>query len=188
MDLQPIHHHIYEIRGVRVMLDRDLAEMYGIETKVLKQAVKRNLERFPSDFMFVLTEQEFANLRSQIVTSSWGGARYQPFAFTEHGVAMLSSVLRSPIAIQINISIIRAFVAIRQLVLNPSVDRLDKLQNDMLQLKHYMEEVFTDYNDINEDTRAQLDAINLSLAELQSRHREADKPRPPIGYQAILNQ
>jgi hypothetical protein len=90
------------IRGQKVMLDRDLAELYGVATKVLKQAVKRNIDRFPSDFMFVLSRQEFTNLKSQIVTSSlpqWGGARYQPIAFTEQGVAMLSSVLRSKRAV-----------------------------------------------------------------------------------------
>ena len=94
---------IYMIRQVKVMLDRDLAELYGVETKVLKQAVKRNMKRFPSDFMFELSKEEFTNLRSQIVTSSWGGARYLPMAFTEQGVAMLSSVLRSRRAIQVNI-------------------------------------------------------------------------------------
>jgi hypothetical protein len=86
---------IHTIRGERVILDADLAELYGIETKVLLQAFKRNLERFPEDFMFQLTKQEFNVLRSQIVTSRWGGRRYPPFAFSEHGVAMLSSVLRS---------------------------------------------------------------------------------------------
>jgi len=104
------------IRGQRVMLDRDLAELYGVATKVLIQAVKRNADRFPGDFMFQLTEQEFNNLRSQIVTSSWGGRRYPPFAFTEQGVAMLSSVLRSERAIHVNIEIMRAFVRLRQLL------------------------------------------------------------------------
>jgi len=83
------------IRGIKVILDNDLAELYGVETKVLKQAVRRNIKRFPSDFMFELTKNEFQNLRSQIVTSSWGGARYIPMAFTEQGVAMLSSVLKN---------------------------------------------------------------------------------------------
>ena len=137
------------------MLDFDLAEIYGTETKYLKRTVRNNIERFyGEDFMFELTRNEFDNLRCQISTSSWGGTRYASLAFTEHGVAMLSSVLTSKTAIEINRSIIRAFIAVRRLVLNPSVDRLDKLQNDMLQLKHYMEEVFTDYNDINEDTPA----------------------------------
>jgi len=105
------------IRGQKVMLDADLAELYDVETKVLVQAVKRNLERFPEDFMFQLSQEEFAILRSQIVTSSdWGGRRYRPYAFTEQGVAMLSSVLRSRRAIQVNIEIMRAFIRLRQML------------------------------------------------------------------------
>jgi len=105
------------IRGQKVMLDVDLAELYGVETKVLVQAVKRNLERFPEDFMFQLSQEEFAILRSQFVTSSdWGGRRYRPYAFTEQGVAMLSSVLRSRRAIQVNIEIVRAFIRLRQML------------------------------------------------------------------------
>jgi len=95
MELQIIQNKIYEIRGLRVMLDFDLAEMYGVETRVLNQAVKRNIKRFPSDFMFQLTTIEFENLISQFVTSSWGGVRKLPYAFTEHGVTMLASILRS---------------------------------------------------------------------------------------------
>ena len=109
-----IERAILLIRGEKVMLDVDLATLYGVPTKVLVQTVKRNAERFPPDFMFQLTPDEFSNLRSQIVTSSWGGRRYPPFAFTEHGVAMLSSVLRSPRAIQVNIAIMRAFVRLRE--------------------------------------------------------------------------
>jgi len=105
------------IRGQKIMLDADLAELYGVETKVLVQAVKRNLERFPEDFMFQLSQEEFTILRSQIVTSSgWGGRRYRPYAFTEQGVAMLSSVLRSRRAIQVNIEIMRAFIRLRQML------------------------------------------------------------------------
>jgi hypothetical protein len=98
------------------MFAPDLAELYGVETKVLMQAVRRNIDRFPQDFLFQLTDQEFTNLRSQIVTSSWGGTRYLPYAFTEQGVAMLSSVLRSPRAIAVNIEIMRAFVRMRALI------------------------------------------------------------------------
>ncbi len=107
---------IYFIRELKVMVDSDLAELYGVETKVLKQQVKRNIDRFPEDFMFELTDEEFANLRSQIVTSSWGGARYLPMVFTEQGVAMLSSVLRSKQAIKVNIQIMRIFTKVRQLL------------------------------------------------------------------------
>ena len=108
---------IYMIRNEKVMLDRDLADLYGVKTKVLKQAVRRNIDRFPMDFMFELTREEFDNLRSQIVTSSHGGARYLPMVFTEQGIAMLSSVLKSDKAIQMNIQIIRIFTKIRRLVL-----------------------------------------------------------------------
>ena len=108
---------ILVIRGHKVMLDADLAALYGVETKALNQAVRRNIERFPDDFMFQLTSDEMENLRSQTVTSSsWGGRRTRPYAFTEQGVAMLSSVLKSPHAIQVNIEIMRAFVRLRQMV------------------------------------------------------------------------
>jgi hypothetical protein len=112
-----IERAILFIRGHKVMLDRDLAVLYDVPTKALIQAVKRNRERFPDDFMFQMTAEEFDILRSQFVTSSsWGGRRYPPFVFTEQGVAMLSSVLRSPRAIQVNIAIMRAFVKLRQLL------------------------------------------------------------------------
>ena len=107
---------IYLIRGEKVMLDSDLAALYGVPTKLLNQAVRRNRDRFPADFIFQLNSEEFTNLRSQIVTSSWGGRRQPPYAFTEHGVAMLSSVLRSKRAVQVNIAIIRTFVRIRQIL------------------------------------------------------------------------
>ncbi|MGI9026408.1 MAG: ORF6N domain-containing protein [Burkholderiaceae bacterium] len=107
---------MYSIRGMRVMLSHDLAELYGVEVKVLLQSMRRNLERFPDDFAFRLTNQEFAILRSQIVTSSWGGSRYLPYAFTEQGVAMLSSVLRSDRAIAVNIEIMRTFVKLRSML------------------------------------------------------------------------
>jgi phage regulator Rha-like protein len=104
------------MRGRKVMLDNDLAGLYGVQTKVLLQAIKRNIERFPADFVFQLSTSEFKILRSQIVTSSWGGRRYAPYAFTEHGVAMLSNVLRSKRAIEINIAIMRVFVRLREVL------------------------------------------------------------------------
>jgi hypothetical protein len=107
---------IYKIRGQKVLLDFDLASLYGVETKVLKRQVRRNSERFPDDFMFELTKDEFENLRSQYVTSSWGGSRYIPMAFTEQGVAMLSGILRSQTAVQVNIQIMRVFVKMRNLI------------------------------------------------------------------------
>ena len=114
---QKVLNKIYVIRGEKVMIDQDLAEMYGVETKQLKRHVKRNIERFPKDFMFQLTKKEFENLRSQIGTSSWGGTRYVPMAFTEQGVAMLSSILNSKTAIEVNIRIIRVFTKLREYAL-----------------------------------------------------------------------
>ena len=111
-----IESKIYLIRGQKVMLDRDLAELYGVKTKVLIQAVKRNINRFPLDFMFQMRKEEFNVLRSQFVTSSWGGRRYLPYAFTEQGIAMLSSVLNSERAIQVNIAIMRVFVKLKEML------------------------------------------------------------------------
>ena len=183
-DLQLIQSKIYEIRGQKVMLDRDLAEMYGVETRALNQAVKRNIDRFPEDFMFQITDEELENWKSQIVISNSikMGLRRNPFAFTELGVAMLSSVLNSKIAIQINMSIMRAFVAVRHVLSNPPVDRVGVLENQMKELKEYIEEVFADYNDINDDTRTQLELINQTLAELQTQKKLTDFPRNPIGF------
>ena len=181
--LQTIQSKIYEIRGRKVMLDFDLAGLYGTETKVLKQSVKRNIRRFPSDFMFEITKEEFELLRSQFVTSKQrGGTRYMPYAFTESGVAMLSSVLHSEVAIEINIHIMRAFIALRQLISSPPVDKNAELQQEMKRLKEYMEEVFADQNDINEDTRIQLELINQTLAELQVQKKTSERPRRPIGF------
>ena len=173
MDLQIIQDKIHEIRGQKVMLDFDLAEMYQVETRVLNQAVKRNTERFPEDFMFQLSITEWENMSSQIVMTSRNKRPKSalPLAFTEHGVVMLSSVLRSGIAIQTSVLITRAFVAMRQLLLNHPMDRVSLLQQEMKELKEYLEEVFTDYNDINDDTRMQLELINQTLAELQAKDR-----------------
>lgn len=131
MEIEVIQNKIFEIRGCKVMLDFDLALLYNVETKVFKQSVRRNINRFPEDFMFELTEIEFNSLRSQIVTSNRGGLRYMPFAFTEQGIAMLSSVLNSEKAIDVNISIIRAFVTFRQFSLTYSElkDRISAIEN-----------------------------------------------------------
>ncbi len=131
--LERIEKSIYLIRGEKVMLDRDLATLYGVATKVLKQAVKRNIDRFPDDFMFVLNPNEFQNWRSQFVTSKADrkGLRYAPMAFTEHGIMMLSSVLNSERAIQVNIQIMRAFVKLRQMLASNAElsRRLDELES-----------------------------------------------------------
>ncbi len=121
MDIAFIESKIYDIRGMRVMLDSDLAELYGVENKRLKEAVRRNIERFPKDFMFEITFEEYKILRSQIASFNSNqkiSSKYRPYAFTEQGIAMLSSILNSTTAIQVNIQIIRTFVVIRQLALN----------------------------------------------------------------------
>ena len=183
-NLQIIQSKIYEIRGQKVMLDFDLAELYGIETRVLKQAVRRNSARFEGeDFMFELTKEEIS--RSQFVILNKGrgsNIKYAPFAFTELGVAMLSSVLNSPTAIEINRGIMQVFVAMRQLIHTSPVDNIGELKNELKELKEYIEDVFTDQNDINEDTRMQLELINQTLAELQTKDR-GFKERKRIGYQ-----
>lgn len=189
MEIQTIQTKIHEIRGYRVMLDRDLAEIYQVETRVLKQAVRRNIDRFPEDFMFEISKLEYDSLRSQFVILNDNDeikgrgkhSKYLPFAFTEQGVAMLSSVLRSDTAIKMNISIMRAFVAVRRLGI-PMSSEIQKLQQEMMQLKEYIEAVFSDYNDIHEDTRVQLELINQSLAELQVHKEDIAKPRRPVGY------
>ncbi|MEI7505004.1 MAG: ORF6N domain-containing protein, partial [Paludibacter sp.] len=157
MELSIIQTKIYTIRNQKVMLDFDLAKMYSVETRVLNQAVKRNIERFPEDFMFQLNEYEWNSMSSQFVMTSKSKRPKSalPLVFTEHGVTMLSSILRSKTAIQVNIQIVRAFVAMRKLLSVNSVDRVTELQSEIKEIKAYLEEVFTDYNDINEDTRMQ---------------------------------
>lgn len=166
------------------MIDRDLAELYQVTTGNLNKAVKRNIKRFPSDFMFQLTEEEFDVLKKNLIfqngTSSWGGTRKLPYAFTEQGLAMLSGILNSDIAIEVNIGIMRAFVAIRQMTMLPKVDKLPELEQRIANVEKYIEEIFTDQNDINEETRAQLDAISMALAELQA--KGAERPRRRIGF------
>lgn len=139
---------ILNIRGQQVMLDKDLATLYGVETKRLKEQVSRNIERFPSDFMFQLTKEESSNLRSQIATSSWGGDRYLPYAFTENGIAMLSSVLRSETAIKVNIQIMRAFTAMRHFIANNEQIflRLSHIEYHQIETDQRIDEVFKRLN------------------------------------------
>lgn len=167
MELQAIQRKIYEIRGHNVMMDFDLAAMYEVETRTLKQAVRRNSGRFPSDFMFELTQKEWEDLRSQIVTSSskWGGTRYKPFAFTEEGVAMLSGVLKSEKAINMNIAIMRAFVFVRKYALSHK-DLTEKLE----QLEEKYDQQFEDV----------YEALNY-LMEKDKMEKE-QKERKRIGY------
>lgn len=162
---ETIANKIYFIRNQKVMLDADLSELYSIETKRLNEQVKRNISRFPEDFMFQLTELEFQNLKSQIATSSWGGTRKLPYAFTEHGVLMLSSVLKSNKAIQVNIQIMRIFTKVRQMLLDTT-----ELKIDILQIQKKLE---------NHDKNIEL--VFSYLDELTEK-KENEPPRPTIGY------
>lgn len=197
MELQKIQQMIYEVRGVKVMLDTDLAVLYGVETKALKRAVRRNIQRFPSDFMFEVTpqeqkklkfqigtsslseNQEVTNLRYQNGTSSWGGIRYNAFAFTELGVAMLSSVLNSDTAININISIMRAFVAIRQ---NLPIVSTQKELEDLKQRIIALEESDIDTHNAIRETKEELIKVYQALTELGESEKE---PIPEVGFAAI---
>ena len=154
-DLMIVQNLIYEIRGQKVMLDFDLARLYQVETKALNQAVKRNAERFPSDFMFRLTAEEVLNMRSQIVTASKRNTSAPPFAFTEQGVAMLASVLKSPIAVTASISIMRAFVQVRQYLLTSASmsAELNELRAKVDLLALQREEDLGAVNDLSEDVR-----------------------------------
>ena len=143
MELEQIKNSILVIRRKKVMLDMDLAIIYEVETRVLKQAVRRNIDRFPEDFMFELTENELQNLTSQFVTSSWGGQRHKPFAFTEQGIAMLSSVLKSKKAIQMNIAIMRAFVMMRQFALT-----YKELSEKLIELERQHNQKFDDIEQV----------------------------------------
>ena len=185
-ELQNIQSKIYVIRGQRVMLDRDLAKAYGVETKSLNQAVKRNIKRFEGeDYMFQLTKDEC--LRSQIVTLNEAQGhhlKYMPYAFTMLGTAMLSSVLRSETAIQTNRKIMRAFVAYRQMAELPIAATYLELRREIEKVRSEMDEILSDQNDINESTRAQLDAISTALAELQASRCQNGilNKRRPIGF------
>lgn len=189
MELQPIQSKIYEIRGQRVMLDFDLAELYQVETRTLKQAVRRNIERFPEDFMFEITEAEYNYLKnsmtSQIVISNEkGGRRYMPFAFTEQGVAMLSSVLRSGTAIQVNIAIMRAFVAMRNYITTTTqiTAELSEIRAKLALLERADEDNAEAVNDLSEDMRKELDNIYQAIAALSVKIPQARKVGQPIGF------
>lgn len=193
MELQPIQSKIYEIRGQRVMLDFDLAELYQVETRALKQAVRRNIERFEGDdFMFELSESEYNalkdRLRSQIVTLEPDGRgkypKYAPFAFTEMGVAMLSSVLRSETAIRVNRAIMRAFVAMRNYITTTTqiTAELAEIRAKLALLERADEDNAEAVNDLSEDMRKELDNIYQAIAALSVKAPTIDKPRRPIGY------
>jgi ORF6N domain len=161
-----VERRILVIRGQKVMLDRDLAGLYGVPVKRLNEQVKRNLKRFPDDFMFLLTNQEVVNLRSQIATSSWGGLRYLPYAFTEQGVAMLSSVLSSERAIQVNIAIMRAFVKLKQVLATHKelAEKLKELEGEVGKHNKLIIEIFE------------------IIKQLTSPLLPPPKPKGPIGF------
>jgi len=213
--IEVIKNRIYEVRGQRVMLDRDLAELYNVETKVLNQAVKRNIDRFPEDFIFQLDRKDVfllksqqitvneynADLRSQIVTSSpedtdaegptrlksqiatsnWGGGRYLPYAFTELGIAMLSSVLRSETAIQVNINIMRAFVAIRHAIgaWQGVKLKVEQLEHKVDNLNARVDEILHEQNENNMEVAIQIGALNDALDQLREK---PSTPRKRIGF------
>lgn len=162
MELQVIQNRIYEIRGYKVILDKDLAELYEVTTSNLNKAVKRNLDRFPEDFMFQLNNKEF-DLIFQNGTSSWGGTRKLPYAFTEHGIAMLAGLLNSQKAISVNIQIVRAFIMLRQYALGYA-ELNQKLENFML------------------ETNLQFNDIYQALTELASQKEQDTKSRKRVGY------
>ena len=176
---------IHEIRGKKVMLDFDLARLYQVETKVLNQAVKRNIKRFPPDFMFQLTVEEYQAIRSQIVTGLKRNTSAPPFAFTEQGVAMLSGLLKSDVAIAANIAIMRAFVRVREYLLAASSvsSELRELKARVDLLKQEQEENLEAMNDLSEDLRQDIDNLYLAIGELSSKIEEKkNEPRPRIGF------
>ena len=186
LNLTSIESLIYEIRGQKVMLDRDLAKMYGVETKVLNQAVKRNMKRFPEDFMFQLTPEEC--LRSQIVTLNTKQGqhlKYMPHAFTEQGVAMLSSILKSDTAIEINIRIMRTFVAIRNHLYTTQrfTAELEAIKAKLDILERNEEDNLEAINDLSEDMRQEIDTIYQAIAALSVKEPPQKEPqRQKIGF------
>ncbi|MBO4751124.1 MAG: ORF6N domain-containing protein [Bacteroidales bacterium] len=191
LQFENIRNLIYEIRGQKVMIDKDLADMYEVEVSQLKRQVRRNIDRFPKDFMFELTPEEVSSLRCQNGTLKTGRgqhSKYAPFAFTEEGVAMLSGLLHSKVAIQVNINIMRAFVAVRQAVaaLHTTDLRYEQVLHKVDQLHAYVEKLLHDQNDINEqqeqtnvEIAVQIEAINNALDQLRETKNE---PRKRIGF------
>ena len=181
---------IHEFRGQKVMLDFDLARLYQVETRVLNQSVKRNLKRFPPDFMFQLTEDEWLTNSSQIVMTSNRPKTALPYAFTEQGVAMLSGLLKSDVAIAANISIMRAFVQVRQYLLTTASmsAELKELRAKVDLLAMQQEENLAAVNDLSEDVRQDIDNLYLAIGELSSRMGEKKQsPKRKIGFQQNMD-
>ena len=186
MEITTIQNMIYTVRGNRVMFDFDLAQLYQVETRVLNQAVKRNIERFPEDFMFQLNETEWESISSQFVTTSRMKRPKSslPYVFTEHGVIMLSSVLRSAVAVQTSIEISRAFIAMRNyIVQNHQVTaELAEIRAKLEMLERDDEDNMAAVNDLSEDMRKEIDNIYQAIAELSVRPVASEKPRKKIGF------
>ena len=186
MEITTIQNMIYTVRGNRVMFDFDLAQLYQVETRVLNQAVKRNIERFPEDFMFQLNETEWESISSQFVTTSRMKRPKSslPYVFTEYGVIMLSSVLRSAVAVQTSIEISRAFIAMRNyIVQNHQVTaELAEIRARLEMLERNDEDNMAAVNDLSEDMRKEIDNIYQAIAELSVRPVASEKPRKKIGF------
>lgn len=202
MELQVIQSKIYEVRGTRVMLDRDLAELYQVETKALNRAVKRNIERFPERFMFQLTKEESLRfqsgtleevdnnhdlvLQNGISTKKGRGQhfKYLPYAFTEQGVSMLSAVLRSVVAVQVSINIMDAFVVMRNYLTSTSTlsVELSEIRTKLQLLEHSNEDTLEAVNDLSEDMQKEIENIYTAIAELSIKLPKSSKPKTPIGY------
>jgi hypothetical protein len=191
---EKIVNKIYKVRGVSVMLDFDLAQMYQVETRVVNQAAKRNLKRFPEDFMFQLTTEEWDNLRSQIVISSYNlednrsqfvigskhrSAKYFPFAFTEQGLAMLSGLLNSDIAIEVNIRIMRAFVSMRKRI---ALSENKTIEERVLMLEWMHNEMRNDMNAMSDETKKAFNNLFSAFTQLSEKLDETQKPRQKIGF------
>ena len=186
MELDIIQNKIYEVRGTRVMLDFDLAELYQVETRVLNQSVKRNIKRFPQDFMFQLTAEEWISMSSQIVTTSPNKRpkTAMPYAFTEYGVIMLASLLRSDLAIEVSVFITRAFVAMRNYIMSTRhiEAELDAVKTKLELLERNDEENLEAVNDLSEDVRKEIDNIYMAIAALSTKPATAPPPAKKIGF------
>jgi hypothetical protein len=186
-DIEVIQHKIFEIRDVRVMFDFDLAALFSIENRVLKQSVRRNINRFPEDFMFILTKNElnqlfYSGVSQIVIPPEYNFGATMPMAFTEQGVAMLSGVLRSEKAIEVNISIMRAFVKMRQFIIqnNELFHSIAELKLKIEQLEQSGEDTLAAINDLSEDVRTEIDDIYIALSQLANK-KDLTK-RNPIGY------
>lgn len=186
MEITTIQNMIYTVRGNRVMFDFDLAQLYQVETRVLNQAVKRNIERFPEDFMFQLNETEWESISSQFVTTSRMKRPKSslPYVFTEHGVIMLSSVLRSAVAVQTSIEISRAFIAMRNYIVQDHqvTAELAEIRARLEMLERNDEDNMAAVNDLSDDMRKEIDNIYQAIAELSVRPVASEKPRKKIGF------